>query len=519
MRKRMINHMNQAYFGRFIEDIAGRYGEQSAFCRADGETVSYSQFLQDVRRMCACFSDRHGEKILLTGKNSYELIVCFLSVVCSGNTVVPVDRNASVQELKVICGSCRPDLLLVVRDDETVSQKLHEAAPDTALCSDPEPAAAPYTAENWYQTSKSAAETACIVYTSGSSGVPKGVMLSQAAILCDTEAFSRQAPLNGRTMLCLPLHHMFAWVTAVLSPLEQGSEIIINSDLIMLNRDMNVCAPENICAVPAIVESYYRQLRYAVHSGAFGKELTADLTSGALRLPDREARRARCAEAIKLLGGSLRTIICGGAALEKEIAEFFDLLGIGVFCGYGMTECSPVISVNPPEKNKFGSVGRAIGCNSVKIASPDREGRGEICVKGANLMNGYYGMPDETAKAFQDGWLKTGDKGYIDEDGYIFITGRIKNLIIRSSGENISPEELEISISVIPGVNEVCVREANALLVAEIYAENGSEHERESIIRDVESFNLTLPAFKRIDKVVFRGTPFEKTSTNKIRRM
>ena len=168
--------------------------------------------------------------------------------------------------------------------------------------------------------------------------------------------------------------------------------------------------------------------------------------------------------------------------------------------------------------NRYGSIGFPLDCNEVRIKSADEKGAGEIQVRGVNVMLGYYKMEKETADTFDEGWLKTGDIGYFDKDGFLFISGRIKNLMIRSSGENVSPEELETRISSVTGVSEVMVYEKDGLFIASIYAESASEEDKDAIQNCISEINKTLPSYKRIDKTEFLDTCFEKTSTNKIKR-
>ncbi|MCR5141229.1 MAG: AMP-binding protein [Ruminococcus sp.] len=502
------------YFGQLADYAAEKYADSSGFICANGQTVSYRQFREDVRAAAERFSDERGRHIVLIGGNSYRYITLFFAVICSGNIVVPINKDAGSAELDVIVSDCKPSAAIITDGGEAAGERLREVCPDLKIAELSAEDAGAASAEKWYFAPEGR-ETCCIIYTSGSSGTPKGVMLSQQSMIYNAISFSRALSLTGRTLLCLPLHHMFAWATCVLSPIFLGSELVINSDPVMLTRDMQTYSPKMTCAVPAIPESYYRQLLFMINRSEKLKKLYEE---GTLDGRPVEERRAAFADVIKILGGDLEVIVCGGAPLDREILLFFEKIGIEIIFGYGMTELSPVISANRIGNKKLGSVGLPIDCNEVMIASPDSEGGGEICVRGVNLMNGYYGRPEETEAAFQNGYLRTGDKGRIDSDGFIFITGRIKNIIIRSSGENISPEELETAISVIPEVTEVLVVEENGLIAAKVYSAERSGDIEAGVLAGIEKLNASLPAFKRIDKTDFMEKPFEKTSTNKIKR-
>ena len=210
-------------------------------------------------------------------------------------------------------------------------------------------------------------------------------------------------------------------------------------------------------------------------------------------------------------------IIAGGAPLDLKYAKGFEDIGIQVMNGYGITECSPIVSTDRNKKYLFGGAGVPIPGVKVKIFEPNEDGEGEILVKGDIVMMGYYNNPEATADAFIDGWFRTGDVGRLDEHGFIIITGRKKNIIILSNGKNVYPEEIEaVILNNVEGVNEVIVFGEDDVICAEIYTETPEEKER--IKKDVQALNDTLPPMKHIRRVIFRDTEFEKTTTKKIKR-
>jgi long-chain acyl-CoA synthetase len=224
--------------------------------------------------------------------------------------------------------------------------------------------------------------------------------------------------------------------------------------------------------------------------------------------------------AAKVFGGNLTTVFSGGAHLDPFYIDKFKEYGVDIYQGYGMSECSPVISSNTPLANKPGSVGKILKNASVKIEN------GEILVKSSSVMAGYYKMPDETKETLEGGWLHTGDKGYVDEDGYLFINGRVKNLIILSNGENISPEEIENKLSLYPLIDEVVVTGDGNGLTARIYPDqdliikkkmNGEKLEAE-LQRILDDYNKSQPTYRRIVHLVIRENPFRRNTTRKILR-
>ena len=321
-----------------------------------------------------------------------------------------------------------------------------------------------------------------IIYTSGTTGIPKGVMLCQKGLALDTITACELLYLEGDSMLTLPLHHTFAFTAGVLALLTYGKTVYINSSIRTFMQDLRIFQPQNLFLVPLFVENIFKNIsKNMVH--------------------------ANKSDILNTLGGNLNLIVSGGAPLDSEMIDILQEFDIQLINGYGITECSPVVSVNRNNYYKNGSIGLACPCNEVKVIDD------EICVKGPNVMLGYYKDEQTTKDAFEGDYFKTGDLGYIDEDGFIFITGRKKNLIILANGKNVSPEELEGYISKIPNVIEVVVSGKEQVITAEIYAEDES-----GIKQQILELNKTLPKYKQIQKIIFRDDEFEKTSTKKIKR-
>ena len=212
-------------------------------------------------------------------------------------------------------------------------------------------------------------------------------------------------------------------------------------------------------------------------------------------------------------GGELTLLVSGGAPLDPTYVSFFDAIGVTLLNGYGITECSPIVAVNPLDNIKHGSVGLVLPETEVKIIDKDENGNGEICVAGSGVMLGYYKNKEATEEAFEDRWFKTGDLGHLDEDNFLYISGRKKNLIILNNGKNIYPEEIEELIMRIPDVIEVVVYSENDVITAEIYTEN-----EDAVNTAIRNLNKELPNYKAIKNIKFRQTEFEKTTTKKIKR-
>lgn len=522
--KRLSNDLPEFdTFAEVIEYSAEKYKDKAAFVYKDDKinSISFTDFRDDVSRMVAYLKDSglSEQHIALMGANSYEYIVAFFGILCSGNIAVPICKDLNCEDLEVIISDCKPQFLIYlsgVRESMEDILKLcgHSCAADMKEVK----SIVESGKKTAFDKQHDPEECCCVVYTSGTSGRPKGVMLSAKGILRNAVSITRNIDLADTIILCLPLHHMFACTTSMFMPVICGSTVVINLNGKKLLSDIAEFKPKDIFLVPAIAEFIYKRLRYLIKTDEEADKYTALINGSDINKKSFAQRREIFRKFTIDKGLLLQRIVSGAAMLDSLVVEFFEKIGIETLCGYGMTECSPVISVNMSGNNRYGSIGFPLDCNEVRIKSADGKGTGEIQVKGVNVMLGYYKMDKETAASFDEGWLRTGDIGYIDEDGYLFISGRIKNLMIRSSGENVSPEELETRISAVAKVSEVMVYEKNGLFIASIYAEGATEEDKDEIQSCISEINKTIPSYKRIDKTEFLDTCFEKTSTNKIKR-
>ena len=450
-------------------------------------------------------------KIALIGENSYEWIVSYFAIVNGGNVVVPLDKELPAADLKELIERSGATALIyadsysdIAEDNshiKTLCMKDFELfyAKGNEIINSGNTEYIDYIPDGNKMCS--------IIFTSGTTAKPKGVMLTPRNMLSDIIAAGSISSLAGDTLLTLPLHHTFAFSTSVIANIIFEGTTSINSSLRNFKKDLAEFKPRNICVVPLYLESLYKNIWSSAKEQKKDKLLkTMIVVSNGLRKIGIDLRRTLFKSVLDNLGGNLDLLVAGGAPISDVYTTGFDDIGITVLNGYGITECSPVVSVNRYTDTVLGSVGPVCGCCEVKIKD------GEILVKGENVMLGYFDDPKSTDEAFEDGWFKTGDLGYMKDD-CLFITGRIKNLIILSNGKNVSPEELEDLILTKTNANEVLVSAEGDYIIAEVYAEdqNGIE---EAIL----ALNKNLPSYKQIQKVKFRDTEFEKTTTKKIKR-
>jgi long-chain acyl-CoA synthetase len=372
---------------------------------------------------------------------------------------------------------------------------------------------------------------AAIIYTSGTTGAAKGVMLSHNSIVSDAVAACRYVYFQGSNMLVLPLHHSFAFTAAVVAVLIEGSEICINKSLKNVLTDMVKYKPHNMFLVPLFVETFYKKIWESAKKKGKDKMLKKLVAvSDMLLKVGIDLRRTLFKSILQAFGGNLKLIVCGGAPLDATYVKGLRSFGINVLNGYGITECSPVVSVNRNNYYRDGSVGLVLPGVDVKIEQPNEYGHGEIYVKGDIIMLGYYRNEQATKDTFDSEWFKTGDLGFVDADGFLYVTGRIKNLIILSNGKNISPEELELELLNIPLIKEIIVRQeisakgCSDVIIAEIFPDNdvavsqGADNIKECIDQAIADFNKNNPPYKRIQRIILRDVEFPKTTTKKIKR-
>ena len=374
---------------------------------------------------------------------------------------------------------------------------------------------------------------ATIVFTSGTTGKGKGVMLSQTNIVTDMTQGMYLFDITRKTLNVLPPHHTFGSTVNYVGHYAQGCEIYITSGIKYLLNELKEQQPTHLVLVPLFVETLYRRIWATAEKNGIDKKLKTGMKlSNALRKVGIDRRRSIFAQVHETFGGKLQMIICGGAALNQDIIDFFDAIGITVLNGYGITECAPLVSCNRNEWQKNGSVGLPIIGEEVKIYEPDEKGEGEICVKGPNVMMGYYEEPEATAAVIDaDGFFHTGDYGKLDDEGWLYITGRKKNLIIFSNGKNVYPEEIETEISRIRGVLEVVVYAGESkknpekeVIVAEIFPDyeqlknDGVVDVKEYFDEHVKVANTRMAPYKKVGLVKIRKEEFIKNTSRKITR-
>lgn len=496
------------------------------------EERSFREVHEDEMRLGA-FLYRQGirppMKIAILSGNSYIWNVIYYTAAAGGYVSVPLDMRLSGAEIRDQLINCACDVLFYSGENAEKAEAV-KASPDSkvkfffdiekinGVLAEGEAAREEYE-EAYLSFDVKPEDLLTIVYTSGTTGKTKGVMLSHKNVMTDVNS-SLHAVTGGHAIGFLPLNHTYSWVTGLFAGLVRNEWGFICTQLTHIYKDIKKYKPRQFAAVPLAVEMIYnRIISNAKRKGSYETLMTGIETSNNFLLSGYDARREIFSEIHENLGGNLEYILCGGAYLNPKIEQFMFDIGIPIITGYGLTECSPCVTCSRVYDYKIGSVGLALDCNELKIDAPDENGVGEILVRGDNVMMGYYNDPESTAAVFDGDWFKTGDYGYIDSEGYLFFTGRKKNLIILSNGKNVSPEELEAKLGEIEFVKEVLVYEENGRITAEFFLDEEKFPEAKALLQaEVDQVNREVAEFKRIAVIKTRDGEFPKTTTLKIIR-
>jgi len=513
--------------------------------------VSYCRLNDDVRAMGTALLCRGyaGKRIALIGENSYAWVLAYFSIVNSGITVVPFDKELSCAEIVDLMDRADVDALCytaaysveahaaaealraqtgrVVDTIDLGSLSSDRLAPDLLSVGRDELARGN---DCYDHVVIDPDETCSILFTSGTTGTSKGVLLGHGNFTANIKGASELVLYRPEDVFVsvLPIHHAYEDMAGIFCPLFYGCTIGFCPSIKKLPKCLEVLKPTVLCLVPLYVETFHGRIMRAVKESGRQKQFVfAQKLSTLLQRIGIDVAGKLLAEPRAAFGGRLELIICGGASLDPAYAPFYRSLGINLIQGYGVSECSPIVSVNRNNEYKDDSIGRIVSCAEVRI-----DDDGQIWVRGASVMSGYL---DEEDDALVDGWFPTGDLGRIDDDGYLYITGRCKDVIVLSNGKNIMPQEVERSLV-------ACESIAEAVVVAGVETGNGPEHLVAHVVPDFETLGLTaddpeslaiieqkirseikqanreLVYHKRVAAYMLHLEPFEKTTTRKVKR-
>ena len=560
------------YKMRYINDLrdmiyssAELFGKKPAFLVKDVpggpyRAISYIQLRNDINALGTKFIDMglKGKKIALIGENSYKWVVTYLSVTNGTGVIVPLDKDLTEIEIGnlikrsgaeaiVFSKKMKEKVMNALNSSEDISAAMKinidaDNDEDDIMSWEKLLAEGNLLLESGSRDFIDAVidrEAMCsLLFTSGTTGMAKGVMLSHKNLSANVYNMSKYVKIRepGGGLSVLPMHHTYELTCHVFTGLYQGMYIAICEGLRYIQQNLKESKATVMLGVPAVFETMHKKVwKQAEASGAAGKMKKMMMLAQKTRLFNNQKVMRKIFSQIHMsLGNNLELFISGGAAINPQVIRDYEALGLPMIQGYGMTENAPIIAVNRDCYSKADSVGKPMPGTEVKIINKDAVGVGEIICKGPSVMIGYYSDPEATEEVLKDGWLHTGDYGRFDDEGFLYICGRKKNVIVTKNGKNIFPEEIEYLLLEQPFIEEVVVygtldkKNGDIAVKAEIFPNFENIKEKMGVLSDgalsdviknsIEEINDKMPAYKRVKRFKLRNEEFEKTSTRKIRR-
>lgn len=565
-----------------LSESAEIYADNCAFLlkseKGNYETLSYKEYKQEVDALGTelLYLGLKDSNISIMSENRYEWCVAYLAVACGVGRVVPFDKELTANEVSQLVNFCGARALFfspklfdkaidifknsksieygfVFDGDDKKNSTLDEMQEKLAklqikvelfsfskLIEQGKQKILENHDKSYINCQVKPDDTAAILFTSGTTGNPKGVMLSHFNICSNITGVCKTVMMypSDRTLCILPLHHTYQCTIGFLGFIYNGCSIAFCEGLKYISKNLKETSPTVLVAVPLLLENIYNKIIDQASKKTAGRVALSLFmkTSSLLMLLGIDVRKKIFKKIHDNFGGQLRLIISGAAAIDPKISKAFRVFGFDVLQGYGLTECSPLVAGNRDKLFKDDSVGFAIPGMEVDIFEPNDEGIGEIIVKGCSVMQGYYKNAEATNACIKNGWFHTGDLGRVDKKGFLYITGRCKNMILGKNGKNIYPEELEEYINRSPYVLESMVwgeedeKTGEPRVKVHIFpnmeaigerlkAANVTKEELMKIFNElIKNVNKNLPSYKHIKEVVLRDKEFIKTSTKKIKR-
>lgn len=540
-----------------LEIAVKEAGDKNAFEYKDEKVnnkiakVTYKEFVRDTEELGTALASlgMENKHIAIIGENSYKWLTVYLTVLKSTGVFVPIDRELPCKDIINVLKHSDSEVLFYSEKYEKWIQEIKTNVPNIKFFiglnrQKHEDNILSY--DVFKETGKTVLEQGSkiytdlkddenklklLVYTSGTTGTPKGVMLTEHNLISVVYYGLQVADIGDKCLSVLPYHHTYEAVAGILVELHNHSTICINDSLKNVLKNLQLFKPDFIYLVPAFTEVFYKNIWNTAKKTGKDKALKKLIPiSNGLRATGIDLRTKLFKSIHEAFGGNLKEIICGGAPIRPEIGKFFNDIGITLLNGYGITECSPLVSVNRIKFNDSNTVGVILPCCEVKFENVNSDGDGEICVKGDIVMQGYYKDDERTKKVLKDGWFNTEDYGSINKKGQLIINGRKKNLIVLDNGKNIYPEEIENYILGIDYVQEVVVKGIKnnigqeVSLCAEVFLNDEKvkemkvENINEKLKADIAEVCKELPIYKKIADIEIRKEEFEKTTTKKIKR-
>ena len=523
-------------------------------------TITFKEFGEDVYNFGTGLTERFNLKdtrIVIIGENTYHWYVSYMAMLCGVGIAVPVDKELPENEIENVIRRAKASAVIYSTKKKDVIKKVQDKLPEVKyfiqMNSDDNlngrDVGLNYIIkegkkilesgnDNFMKIKIDPEEFKVLIFTSGTTSNSKGVMICNRNLAENINAVSAYVKLttDDRLMSILPLHHTYESTIGFLLPFAVGASISVCQGLKYIVPNLQETKPTAILTVPLLVENLYKKINANIKKSKKDGIVNSMIhVSNALKTIGVDIKRKVFNEIYENLGGKIRIIVSAAAPIDAKIGKWVEDIGITFLQGYGLTETAPIAALTPEFKPKVGSAGKAVTCAEIKIDNPNEKGEGEVLIKSSTLMLGYYEDKNATDEVVKNGWFHSGDVGYLDDEGYLYITGRSKNVIVTQNGKNIYPEEIELMLANIseiaecmvygkeePGNKELLISVKVIPNYEEIQNKHGKDLSKEQIHdiiwQEIKNVNRKLTSYKAIKNLEIKEDEFEKTTTMKIKR-
>ena len=523
--------------------------------------ITYKKFGEEVINLGTALTNKYGlkgERIVIIGENTYHWYLSYMTMLCGVGIAVPVDKELPENEIENVIKRSKAGAVIYSTKKKESIKKVQDKLPEVKyfiqMNSDDELQGRNVGLNTLLKEGRELVDSGdnsfekieidpnefkVLIFTSGTTSNSKGVMICNRNLAENINAVSAYVKLyeSDRLFSVLPLHHTYESTIGFLLPFAMGASIAVCEGLKYIVPNLQETKPTAMLTVPLLVENLYKKINTNIKKSKKDGLVNSMIhVTNALKRVGVDIKTKVFIEILDNLGGNIRIIASAAAPIDAKIGKWVEDIGILFLQGYGLTETAPIAALTPDFKPKVGSAGKPVICAEIKIDNPNENGEGEVLIKSETTMLGYYEDEEETKKAIVDGWFHSGDIGYLDEDGYLYITGRCKNVIVTQNGKNIYPEEIELLLGKIPEIKECMVygkkseKEDKELIISvkvipnmdeiqEKYGEDITKEKIHDIIWEkIKEVNKTLTSYKAIKNLEIKEDEFEKTTTMKIKR-